>query len=122
MSKEEVVEERVEPAPLSIALLYKILRHLEETTLEGIDVPLPEPTVTSVKPEIIDVAHVPLRSVYFFNKGPNTVYYRVNDDATEIPLEDKENITVKRPKRTIVKITLRVNVGETATVKMIGQY
>jgi len=123
------VEERVQPAPLETALLYKILKAERETleflksiTAEGVDVPLPEPTVTSAKPEITDLSHQPLRSVYFFNKGPNTVYYLINDDPTEIPLEDRENITVTRPRRTIVKITLRVRTGESATVKMVGQY
>jgi len=119
----------VEPAPLQTALLYKILKAERETleflksiTPEGVDVPLPESTVTSAKPTIIDVPHVPLRSVYFFNKGSNTVYYLINDDATEFPLEDRESITVTRPRRTIVKITLRVRAGESATVQMKGQY
>jgi len=102
--------------------IKRVAKHLEETTLEGIDVPLPEKTVASTKPEIIDVAHVPLRSVYFFNKGANTVYYRINNDPTENSLEDRESIKVERPRRTIVKITLRVNAGESATVKMNGQY
>lgn len=130
MTEEEAKEEltRVK-APIEMILLddvargiKKILKHLEETTPEGIDVPLPEKTVTSAKPEIIDVAHVPLRSVYFRNKGPNTVYYRINNDPTEASLEADDTIKVERPRRTIVKITLRVDVGETATVRMNGQY
>lgn len=127
MGKEEV-QERVEPAPLETALLYKILKAQRETldffkdvTAEGVDVPLPETTVTSVKPEIIDVSHQPLRSVYFFNKGPNTVYYIINNDPTPTALEDSESRTVSRPRRTIVKITLRVLSGS-ATVKMVGSY
>jgi len=120
--------ERVK-APIDTALLddisrslRKVIQHLEETTSIGVDVPLPEPTVTSAKPEIIDLSHQPLRSVYLFNKGPNTVYYLINDDPTEIALEDRENITVTRPRRTIVKITLRTRSGESATVKMVGAY
>jgi len=119
----------VEPAPLETALLYKILKaqretleFLKDTTPEGFDVPLPQKTVTSAKPEIIDVSHVPLRSVYFLNKGPNTVYYRINDDPTENSLEDRESIKVERPRRAIVKITLRTDAGQSTTVKMNGQY
>jgi len=122
IAREEI--ERVK-APIDTALLDDIsrgIRKIVETIPEGIDVPLPEVTVTSAKPEITDVAHVPLRSVYLFNKGPNMVYYRINDDPTEISLEDRESITVLRPRRTIVKITLRVNAGESATVKRNGQY
>lgn len=100
----------------------KILRHLEETTPEGVDVPIPEKTVTSPKPTIIDLTHIPLRSVDFFNKGPDTVYYRINNDAKEIPIEDREEITAQRPKATIKYVTLRVDSGNTAIVKMVGHY
>jgi len=98
------------------------IRKIVETIPEGVDVPIGDKTVTSVKPEIIELAHVPLRSVYLFNKGPNTVYYRINDDPTENSIEDRESIKVERPRRTIVKITLRTNVGESATVKSSGEY
>jgi len=121
--------ERVEPAPLQVALLYKILKaeretldFMKETTLEGVEIPLPETTVTDAKAKTIDISHQPLRSVYFRNKGPNTVYYLVNDDPTAIPIEDQETVTTRKPRRTIVKVTLRVNAGESATVKMVGQY
>ena len=128
---QRTVEEQVERIlpPETMVLLddisrgiRQIMKHLEETTMQGVDVPLPEKVVTSVKPEIIDVAHVPLRSIYFFNKGPNTVYYRINNDSTEVSIEDREGVTVPRPRRTIVKITLRVNAGKSATVKMSGRY
>lgn len=122
-------EERVEPAPLEIALLYKILKAERETlkflksiTPEGVDVPIPEKTVTSPKPTIIDLTHIPLRSVDFFNKGPDTAYYRINNDPKEIPIEDREEITAQRPKATIKYVTLRVDAGNTATIKMVGHY
>lgn len=116
-------------APIDTVLLddisraiRKVLQHLEETTIEGVDVPLPEPTVTSAKPEFIDVAHTPLRVVYIRNKGPDPVFYRINDDPTEIELESGESIRVERPKRTIVKVTLRTDSGKSATVRLLGQY
>jgi len=131
MTSDEARKREIErvKAPVDIALLddiargiRKITKHLEETTPEGVDVPLETKIVTSIKPEITDIAHQPLRSVYFLNKGPNTVYYLINDDPTETALEDRENITVTRPRRTIVKITLRTRSGESATVKMVGSY
>ena len=100
----------------------RILKHLEETTPEGVDVPIPEKTVTSPKPTIIDLTHIPLRSVDFFNKGPDTAYYRINNDPKEIPIEDREEITAQRPKATIKYVTLRVDAGDTAKVKMVGHY
>jgi len=127
--EEEEVEGAVGRAvpPLSVVLLddiargvKKILAHLEEITAEGVDVPLPETTVTKV--EYVDVSHVPLRSVDLFNKGPDTAYYRINNDAKEIPIEDREAMTIVRPRRTIVKITLRVDAGKSATIKSTGHY
>jgi len=102
--------------------IRQIMKHLEETTMQGIDVPLPEKTVTSAKPEIIDVSHIPLRKVDFFNKGPNTAYYRINNDAKEIPIEDRETIVAERPRATIETITLRVDAGNSAIIKMVGSY
>ena len=124
-------EERVEPAPLHIALLYKILKvqretlqHIKETTIEGVDVPIPEKTVTGVSTVDLlrDYPGRPLRSIDFFNKGPNTVYYRINEEAKEIPIENRESITASRPKPTIKYVTLRVDSGDTATVKLVGHY
>lgn len=128
MEKVEV-EEKVEPAPLQVALLYKILqaqreilKHLKETTAEGVDIPLPEKTVTDIATVdlIKDYPYRPLRSIDFFNKGPSTAYYRINDDAKEIPIEDKESITAQRPKATIKYLTLRVESGQSAMMRMVG--
>jgi len=121
------VEEKVEPAPLQLALLYKILKVQRETleflksiTAEGVDVPLPEVEVTRV--EYVDFKHVPLRSVDLFNKGPDPAYYRVNDDAKEIKIENREYMTIRRPRPTIWRLTLRVDRGKRATLKLIGHY
>ena len=127
----ETEEERVEPAPLQVALLYKILKIQRETlgflksiTAEGVDVPLPEKTVTGVSTIDLlrDYPYRPLRSIDFFNKGPNTAYYRVNEEAKEIPIEDRERLTASRPKATIKYITLRVDAGNSATIKPVGHY
>lgn len=130
VAKEEVKKEilSIKPEIETILLddisrdIRRLLKHAEETTPEGVDVPLETTTVTSIKPEIIDVAHVPLRSIYLSNKGPNSVFYRINDDPTELELESGESIKVERPRRTIVRVTLRTNTGESATVRKNGQY
>jgi len=123
--------EVVKPAPLQLALLYKILKTqreilawLKETTKEGIDVPLPEYTITNIK--LIDLIrnypYRPLRSIDFYNKGPDIVYYRVNEDEKEVPVENREILTCERPRATIRYVTLRVDKGKQATVKLTGHY
>jgi len=127
----EETEERVEPAPLQVALLYKLLKVQRETleflksiTPEGIDVPFDDQTVTGVT--TIDLLknypYHALRSIDLFNKGPNTVYYRINDEGKEIKIEDRESITVDRRKATIKMVTFRVEPGESATIRMVGHY
>jgi len=127
----EEKSEVIEPAPLEIALLYKILKVQRETleflksiTAVGVDVPLPEKTITGT--EIIDLLreypYRPLRKINFFNKGPDTVYIRINEDAKEIPVENRETYIADRPRPTIEYVTLRVETGKSATVKPIGSY
>lgn len=102
----------------------KILRHMEETTPEGVDVPLPTQAITETTfiDLIKDYPYRTLRSVDFFNKGPNTAYIRINEDAKEIPIEDRENIEIERPKATIRHITLRVAAGQSTTLTLLGHY
>jgi hypothetical protein len=131
MSKTEGDEERVEPAPLQVALLYKILQAQRETlqflqdiTPLGVDVPFEDQTVTGVTTIdlIKNYPYRPLRSIDFFNKGPDTAYYRINEDGKELKIEDRESITVDRRKATIKYITLRVDTGKTATIRLVGHY
>lgn len=130
MGKAEV-EERVEPAPLQVALLYKILQaqreileFLKETTAEGVDFPIPEQTVTeSVLINFVkDYPYRKIRSIDFFNKGPDTAYIRINEEAKEIPIENREELAISRPKAVIEYITIRVERGKTATLRMVGHY
>jgi len=126
--KQEV--ERLVPPEMTILLddiargIKQILAHLRETTPEGVDVKLPELTVTDV--ELLDFLreypYRPLRSIDLFNKGPDTAYYRVNEEGKEIPIENREYIRVERPKATIRFMTLRVDKGKSATIKPIGHY
>jgi len=102
-----------------------ILKHLEETTPQGIDFPISDVLVTGT--EVINfVKNYPYRKIRsldpVFNKGPNTAYIRVNEEAKEIPVEDREDITISRPKATIEYITIRVTAGESATIRMIGHF
>lgn len=105
-------------------LQQQILTHLRETTAEGVDVPLPEKVVIGVETInlIREYPYRPLRSIDFFNKGPDTAYYRINEEEKEIPIENRESITVSRPRPTIEYVTLKVAPGESATVKLIGHY
>jgi len=118
--------ERVFPPEITVLLddssrgVRQVYRHLVETTAEGIDVPLPEVEVREV--EYVDLKHMPLRSIDLFNKGPDQAYYRVNDDPREIMIENREFITISRPRRTIWRLTLRVDGGKLARVKLIGHY
>jgi len=103
----------------------QILQHQKETTPEGIDFPISDVLVTGT--EVINfVKNYPYRKIRsldpIFNKGPNTAYVRVNEEAKEIPVEDRESIRVSRPTPTIEYITLRVASGESATIRMIGHY
>jgi len=123
-------EERIEPAPLQIALLYKILKAQRETldflksiTAEGIDFPISEVTVTDINIVnfLKDYPYRKIRSLDpIFNKGPNTAWVRVNEEAKEIPVEDRESIEISRPKATIEYVAIRVESGKPTTIRMIG--
>lgn len=105
------------------SILETTFNFLKETTPEGVDFPVPEKTVTEAE-TINFVKEYPyrrIRSIDFFNKGPDTVYVRVNEEK-EIPIENREAITVSKPKATIEHVTLRVVVGESGTLKMVGHY
>lgn len=101
----------------------KILNHLQETTPEGVDFPIPEKTVTEAVTInfLKEYPYRKVRSIDFFNKGPNTVYVRVNEEK-ELPIENREAVTVSKPKATIEHITLRVVADESSTLKMLGHY
>jgi len=122
--------ERVEPAPLQVALLYKLLKAQRETleflkdiTPQGVDFPIPEQAVTEALTInfLKEYPYRRIRSIDFFNKGPNTVYVRVNDEK-ELLIENREAVTVSKPKATIEHITLRVVADESSTLKMLGHY
>jgi len=124
-------EERVEPGPVQVALLYKILKaqreilqFLKETTPEGVDVPFPDSVVTDMKVLnfVREYPYRRLRSLDLFNKGPSTAYYRVNEDAKEVEVENRESVRVERPRATIEYMTLRVDTGQTTTIQLTGHY
>jgi len=124
-------EERVEPAPVQVALLYKILqaereilKHLRETTPEGVDIPFPDKTVTTtiVLHFVRDYPYHRLRSLDLFNKGPNTAYYRVNEDAKEVKIENRESVRIERPRPTIEYMTFRVDPEQPTTIQLTGHY
>ena len=128
---EKVETEKVELAPLQVALLYKmlqaqrqVLQFLQDITPEGKDMSFDDQVVTVVTTIdlIKNYPYHPLRSIDFFNKGPDTAYYRINEDGKEIKIENRESITVDRRKATIKYITLRVEAGKTATIRLICHY
>jgi len=104
-------------------LQAKILKHMEETTPEGVTFPIKDVTVTttSYTSFITESPYRKIRGIDFFNKGPNTVYVRVNGDK-ELSIEDKEQISVRKPRATIDHVTMRVAPGESATVRRTGYY
>lgn len=103
----------------------KLLKHIEETTPKGVDFPIDEQTVTSAAVATLNFEknypYIPIRSIDFFNKGTDTAYIRINEDAKEIPIEDHEALVLSRPKPTIKYVTLRVSSG-TAVIRMVGHY
>jgi len=132
LEKAEGESERVEPGPVQVALLYKILKAQRETleflksiTAEGVDFPIPDVSVTDTR-TINFLKEYPYRKIRsidpVFNKGPNTAWVRVNEEAKEISIEDREDITISRPKATIEHITIRVAAGKPTTIRMIGHY
>jgi len=122
--------EHVEPAPLQVALLYKILQaqretleFLKERSPEGVDFPISEQTVTGTTTInfMREFPYRKIRSIDFFNKGPDTVYVRVNEEK-EFSIEDKERVTTSKPKAEIEYVTLRVSAGQQAVLRPWGHY
>jgi len=103
----------------------KLLKHTQEITAEGVDFPIADVVVTSIT-VVNFVKEYPYRKIRsldpIFNKGPNTAYIRVNEEAKEIPVEDREDITISRPRATIEYITIRVATDESATIRMMGHF
>ena len=134
MSKiKELLEKKVKPEALeavNLQILYdiasyldKILRHLEDTTPKGIHVVFEELITEPTKVEV--EGRTPFGALFSFeilNKGPDTVYMKVDDDMVEIPVEVDELIPYNRGRRTIKLIRLRVNAAEQASIKIIGRY
>jgi len=102
----------------------KVLVHLQETTPEGVDIPFPNTIVTGISTLhfVRDYPYHKLRSLDLFNKGPSTAYYRVNEDAKEVVVEDRESVRIERPRATIEYMTLRTVTGETTTIQLTGHY
>jgi len=105
-------------------ILQKVLTHLQETTAEGVDIPFKDTTVTgtTLLHFVKDYPYHLLRSLDMLNKGPGTAYYRVNEDAKEVEVEDRESVRIERPKATIEYMTLRVDAGQSTTVQLTGHY
>jgi hypothetical protein len=102
----------------------EILAHLKETTPEGFDLLVFEGTVSPPEKVInveIEYPHHRLFQMQVINKGPDTVYAHVNLDD-EIPIEADEDVTFKKEKAEIRYITIRLEAGKTATVKILGRY
>jgi len=103
----------------------QILEHIKETTPDGVDFPISDVTVTGAT-VVNFVKEYPYRKIRsldpVFNKGSNTAYIRVNEEAKEIPVENRESLSISRPKATIEYITIRVASGESATIRMIGHF
>ena len=102
----------------------KILQHVQETTPEGIDYPIDDVTVTS-KTVINFENSWPFRRLRsidpVFNKGPNTAWIQVNEEArNELKVESREAISIGKPRPTIKYITIRVENGFPTTIRMIG--
>jgi len=103
-------------------LQTKILKQMQETTPEGIDVLVFEDTVSPPVEGVDPVKQYPYHPLFraeVINKGANTVYARINEEK-EMPVEAEENIVFEKPKALIKYITLRVE-AET-TVKILGRY
>jgi len=129
----ELLEKKVKPEALeavNLQILYdiasyldKILGHLEDTTPKGIHVVFEELITEPTKVEV--EGRTPFGALFSFeilNKGPDTVYMKVDDDMVEIPVEVDELIPYNRGRRTIKLIRLRVNAAEQASIKIIGRY
>jgi len=103
----------------------KLLKHVQETTPEGVDFPISDITVTDVSyiNFVKDYPYHKIRSLDpIFNKGPNTAWVRANEEAKEIPVENREAVEISRPKATIEYIVVRVVAGQPTTLRMIGHY
>lgn len=105
-------------------ILQKVLTHLQETTPEGVDVPFKDTTITgtTLLHFVKDYPYHRLRSLDLFNKGTGTTYYRVNEDAKEVEVEDRESVRIERPRATIEYMTLRVDSGQSTTIQLTGHY
>jgi len=126
---EPEVEEKVEPAPLQVALLYKLLKvqretleFLQSTTPEGINVLVFDDTVEPGVKGINLVKEYPYHRLFkaeIINKGLNIVYARINNEK-EVPIEPEETIVFEKSKALIEYISLRVIA--TTKIKILGRY
>lgn len=102
----EKVEERVEPAPLEVALLYKILQAQRETT-RLLKAQVPEGFKDEVGVSVAGKNPVPMqpkntKPPYFratvFNDGPDPVYVFLNDvkieAIREAPLNQGDEVDI----------------------------
>lgn len=121
-------EERVEPAPLSVALLYKLLKAQRET-LKVLKSQIPKgefrpitlqisntPTVLEPK----SIPEMPWIKFTIFNDGPDPVYLEVNEEFLQqtTPLNIDESLAVDMITPQIEKVRLFCAVGQTASVRL----
>jgi len=128
--KVEDKEGRVEPAPLEVALLYKILEAQRETltfikdhTPEGVTEIVEKNVTTASVTTINFLREYPYRklfSVLIVNKGPSDVWARINNDKEQL-VEDGETIPFEKGKAIIEYASLRVETGS-AEVRLVIKY
>lgn len=128
------VQKRIDPALLQaitfddmLVALNRVNQHLEKAEFKG-EV---DPRVLAVTATIGELKleenwpFTPWITASFFNDGPNTAYIAINRFFAEwIELRTGEGITIdfaKSDKR-IRFINHRCNVGNTASVRVVGKY
>lgn len=127
-------EERVEPGPIQVGLLYKIMKaqreilQVNKQLLEIEKKRVPEGLIQPVTLEATESLKTyepptPWFSVDIYNSGPNTVHVGINDKAKEFnAIERNRARRFDFGMAKIEKIYYKCDRGETASFDLTGTY
>jgi len=105
--------------------LVKIRKSLEKEEYQGkIDTRVIEATDALGFLDLVNnYPNTPWINVFLINDGPDTVFLSVNGGSPEIPIHKGEDISVdfSQAERRIETILYRCDIGETASVRVVGK-
>lgn len=105
------------------AVIRRILEHLASESFEGEEDPRNSLSVTG-SVVLIDLIRKPWIAASFTNYGPSTVYVAINIPTREIEVRVNESVEIDRQhaKKRIEYVFYRCATGDTATMRIVGQF